>query len=94
MFSEADLKDFYMFQNNVYFSFYEDDIIHYRAATKTDIASTILMDADQVLILQSINGFFIRRDSLRELSRGDYYNEIKQRIKEYCNFELVERLGY
>lgn len=95
MFSEIDLKDFYMFRKRVYFSFYEgeDDVIHYRAAKAADIANLTTVYHDDSVLVQTVSGVFIESNSIREITRGEYYNELKQQIKEYCNYELMERLS-
>lgn len=93
MFNEIDLKDFYMFRKRVYFSFYEDDMIHYRAAKSADIANLNTVYHNDNTAVQTVSGVFIESNSIRELTRGEYYNELKQQIKEYCNYELMERLS-
>ena len=93
MFNEIDLKDFYMFRGRVYFSFYEDDTVHYRAAKSLDIANLTTVYHNDNALVQTVSGVFIESGSIRELTRGDYYNELKQQIKEYCNYELMERLS-
>jgi len=91
MYNIIDLKDFYVFGGRVYFSFYEDDLIHYIAAGTTDILSMKAINADERNMAQGINSFLINKETIRELNRGDYYGEVKQQIKEYCNYEVMER---
>ena len=93
MFNEIDLKDFYMFRKIVYFSFYESDVIHYRAAKSADIANLNTVYHNDNIAVQTVSGVFIESDSIRELTRGEYYNELKRQIKEYCNYELMKRLS-
>ena len=93
MFSEIDLKDFYMFRERVYFSFYEDDVVHYRAAKSADIANLTTVYHNDNTLVQTVSGVFIESNSITEKTRGEYYDELKQQIREYCNYELMERLG-
>ena len=88
------IKDLYTFGDMIYFAIETDIKTLYYKANRTDGIEIphFRKKYEYENWHTEFNLNVEIQNRLISLSRGDYYNEIKKGITEYCNYEVMQRL--
>jgi len=88
-----EIKDLYVFGEYTYFSFLEyEDMVYYKT---TNYGLLLTGSKGETGYNEQLTTYFEATSKLDliQMDRGDYYDEIKKNLYEYCNFEVAQRLG-
>lgn len=88
------IKDLYTFGDMIYFAIETDvEMLYYKAKKRYEVEMQYLTEESEYGSWYGELKFNIEmQNRLISLSRGDYYNEVKKGITEYCNYEVMRRL--